>query len=264
MRAKRQEMRQAEGKGPRKKRHKILKEKSERKKTPYKVDLLKLTLVILAIGVAFFLLWDPIRSLLYQTGREALRAKILGLGALAPVVYVSIVILQVLFSVIPGSFVTVFGGYTFGIIQGTILSTIGTVIGSSIAFYLGKRYGRPLLEDIVDPEILGKFDEKSQEKGLVTLLFIFLIPFTPDNAACLVAGATKMRLRSMIIVAAIGRFPGILVATMIGAGISQEFSIWLWMAIGALTVMIALIYYHKKKLESHAYNFIRPNQQEKK
>ncbi|MBN1792874.1 TVP38/TMEM64 family protein [Candidatus Woesearchaeota archaeon] len=245
------------------KRH-ILKPKQERKKTPYKIDLTKLIIILAAVVILSAILWSPIESALSKTSPTKLRDDINAFGALAPIIYICIMIVQVLVSIVPGQFVTLFGGFTFGAFWGTVYSMIGMIIGSAIAFQIGKRFGRPFLEDIIDTKLLRRFDQKSAERGIVILFFFFLLPFTPDNAACFAAGLTKIRLRSLIWVAAIGRLPGTMVSCLIGSGFGRDASMKAWIFIGALTLLIFLAYWHKKRLEKHAYNFMKPKSSSKK
>jgi uncharacterized membrane protein YdjX (TVP38/TMEM64 family) len=65
-------------------------------------------------------------------------------------------------------------------------------------------------------------------------------------------------MRTLVLIATIGRFPGTLVANMIGSGIDDDISMKAWIFIGTAILLIGLAIYHKKKLESHAYNLIKP------
>ncbi len=49
------------------------------------------------------------------------------------------------------------------------------------------------------------------------MFLIFLFPFLPDDVACFLAGLTLLPLPELIVLAAIGRLPGILVANLVGA-----------------------------------------------
>jgi uncharacterized membrane protein YdjX (TVP38/TMEM64 family) len=222
----------------------------------FRIDLSKAIIVLLLLLVIAFFAWEPIHKFVSEQGRIELKSKIEGFGPLAPVVYITIVFLHVLISIIPSQFIMLFGGFVFGSALGTLYSITGLVLGSAAAFYLGRKFGRPILEDLVESRILRKFDKKSEKKGLIMLLFIFLIPFTPDNAACLAAGLTKIRLKNLVAVAAIGRLPGTVVASMIGAGLGKESSAMAWSIIGGLSILLFAGYYYRKSLERLVRNLL--------
>ena len=228
----------------------ILRRINELRKTHFKIDLFKLVIVVVALAIAFALLYRPVLSLFDVEHRHLYKASIDEMGFPAHVIYILVVAVQVLLSFIPATgSITIFGGFAFDPVLGTLYTMIGLMIGSTIALYLGRRYGRPLLEDLMDPKMLEKFDEKSEQKGLVTLLLIYLIPFTPDNATCLLAGTTRMRIRNMVIVSAIGRFPSTLLSTMIGAGLGGKFSASIIITITVLALLIGLAYAKRDELE---------------
>jgi uncharacterized membrane protein YdjX (TVP38/TMEM64 family) len=230
--------------------------KEERKKG-YKKDLAKLILLICAIAIIVAFLYKPALSLLQEENRIILKNTILEYGFPAHLIFIAAVAVQVVVSVIPtGATMPVLGGFIFGPWLGILYTTIGITLGSALAFYLGRRYGRPILEDYIDPKMLKKFDEQSEHKGLITLLFIFLIPFTPDNAICLVAGTTKMKIRNMVAVVAIGRLPGTIFGCMVGAGLSSAFTPSIVITLTVLTILLGIAYAKKNEIEEQIKKLI--------
>ena len=65
-------------------------------------------------------------------GIEALRTYVLGFGALAPVIYVLAVTLEVLIAPIPGTLLYAPAGAIFGGAWGGTLSLVGNVLGAAI------------------------------------------------------------------------------------------------------------------------------------
>lgn len=55
-------------------------------------------------------------------------------GLWSQAAYVGMVFLQVLVAVIPGEPLEISGGYAFGAVQGTVLCTLGAVLGSVVVF----------------------------------------------------------------------------------------------------------------------------------
>ena len=135
----------------------------------------------------------------------------------APAVFVAIQALQVVIAPIPGHAMGLVSGYLFGTLWGTLYSVVGAVVGSYVAFSLSRRFGRPFVESVVDPDTLDRFDDLTHDHGLFALFVVFLVPGLPDDVLCFTAGLTDLRIHHMVAVALIGRFPGFFLANLAGA-----------------------------------------------
>lgn len=175
-------------------------------------------LIFLAI-LAFFL-WKPLAFLFSDIA--ILKNFILKFGFYSFLIFILLVILQVMLAPVPGQIIGVAGGYVFGAFFGTIYSMIGLVIGSFIVFSLSRKFGRPFVELIIKKETLKKFDFFSHKNASFILFLLYLLPAIPDDALCYIAGLTKIRIRTLLIISAIGRFPGFLVLNIVGSGLSSQ------------------------------------------
>jgi uncharacterized membrane protein YdjX (TVP38/TMEM64 family) len=229
---------------------KVLKSKEQRKNNQYRLDVLKLVILVAAILTIVAFLYKPAIGLLQEENRQVLKEQIDRVGFPAHLLFIGGVAAQVVLSIIPvGATMPILGGFFFGPILGIMYTTLGIVLGSALAFYLGRKFGRPILEDYIEPKTLQQFDKQSEHKGLITLLFIFLIPFTPDNAICIVAGATRMKIRNMVAVVAIGRLPGTIIGCMIGSGLESAFSPAMIITITVLILLLGMAYVKQKEIE---------------
>jgi uncharacterized membrane protein YdjX (TVP38/TMEM64 family) len=178
----------------------------------------------------------------------AIREYVLGFGVLAPVVFVLIQVGQVLVAPIPGQVVALAGGYLFGPWLGAAYSLVGMAIGSAIAFVLARRIGRPFVTRRVGARRVDRFDAFIDRSGVGGVLLLFLLPGLPDDVICFVAGITTIRIRVLVLVAVLGRAPGTIVASFIGA----ELASGQILVAGAITVLIVLAwgvgYYYRDRL----------------
>jgi len=156
------------------------------------------------------------RHFAFLTDTEALRAYIRGYGVLAPVVLVVLQAVQVVAAPIPGQVLAVVAGYLFGAWLGTLYNMIGITIGSTIAFWLSRRYGRAYVENIVHERALEQFDAVSDDYGRPALFFIFLIPGLPDDVICFVGGLTDIPLWQLVGIAIVGRAPAFFLVNVVG------------------------------------------------
>lgn len=99
---------------------------------------------------------------------------------------------------------------------------IGVTIGSAIAFWLSRKYGRPYVESKIDIDLMEEFDEFIEKHGRKSVFLIFLIPGLPDDAVCFVSGLTKIPLRQLVVLALIARTPAFLLASMAGSSLAAS------------------------------------------
>src|SRR5512143_1723614 len=81
-------------------------------------------------GVCYY--WD------YVQEKENIQRLLQDAGALGPLAFITVQVLQVIFAPIPGEATGFIGGYLFGVPLGMLYSTIGLTLGSIIAFLLGR------------------------------------------------------------------------------------------------------------------------------
>lgn len=176
----------------------------------------------------------------FLTDAAALREFIAGFGPWAPLAFVAVQSLQVVAAPIPGAVLGFVGGYLFGTVPGLLYSLAGVTVGSYVAYALAGRYGRPYVESVVAPETIAQFDAVTEERALVSLFVVFLVPGLPDDAICFVAGLTGIDRWKLVAIAVLGRAPGFFVASAAGASLARtqlRLTAALVLAVAALSVL---------------------------
>ena len=171
---------------------------------------------LLALVAATLLIWHrPLLSLFAD--RAKVQEFVARFGYWAPLATILLHVAQVLLAPIPGQVIDAANGYLFGAAWGTFYSLVGVIAGSTLAMALARRFGRPWAERLIKKETLERLDGYSQQKGGLFFFLVFLFPFLPDDVACFLAGLTPLPLPKLVVLAAIGRLPGIFVANLVGA-----------------------------------------------
>jgi len=180
-------------------------------------DRWRAALGLLVVALAFAGLYLGLRRYApFVFDVQELREWIDGFGVLAPLVFVVIQAVQVVVAPIPGQVVALVSGYLFGSIAGTIYSLLGVLIGSAIAFLLAKRYGRSFVEDILNEDVVERFDGFVDRVGIAGLIAFVLVPGLPDDVICFFAGLTQWSLKTFMIVIAVGRLPAYVLTVYAG------------------------------------------------
>ncbi|WP_247003939.1 TVP38/TMEM64 family protein [Halosolutus gelatinilyticus] len=174
-------------------------------------------------------------------------------GIFAPVIFVLIQTAQVIFAPIPGQLLALSGGYLFGPVYGTIYSLLGVTVGSSIAFLLTKRYGRPLVERVLHEDVIAGFDGFIDRVGLPGFIAFIIIPGLPDDAVCFLAGLTKWRLRTFIFAIIIGRFPAYVLTVYAGGELASGRFVVGVVLISVLVVLSAVGYFKQQEIQNWVY-----------
>ncbi len=177
-------------------------------------------------------------------------------GILGRLVFVGMVILQIMVAIVPGGPIEVAGGYAFGAVEGTILFIMGATIGSVIVFLLVRKFGRKVVELYFEEHEIKKLSFlKDDKKRDVVFLILFVIPGTPKDLLCYVAGLTKMKFGMFLVICSIGRLPAVIGSAISGSALSGEKLITAIVAL-AITVILSgigiILYYrivNKKSAE---------------
>jgi uncharacterized membrane protein YdjX (TVP38/TMEM64 family) len=101
----------------------------------------------------------------FFSDKERLNHFITSFGFYAPLVFISLQMLQVVFAPIPGELTGFIRGYLFGIVPGFIYSSVGLTLGSMFAFLLSRHLGMPFVHRFVGQETMRKFDRLMERQG---------------------------------------------------------------------------------------------------
>jgi uncharacterized membrane protein YdjX (TVP38/TMEM64 family) len=101
--------------------------------------------------------------------------------------------------------------------------------------------------------VLHKFDFLTTNTGAAICFLLFLIPGFPKDYLCYLLGLSRMRLRTFLIVSAIGRIPGTYLLTIQGASIrSQQYlAAAIFAVVAAALLLVGYLY------RGQIYNWIK-------
>ena len=135
-------------------------------------------------------------------------------GVAAAVAGVALLVADALLPV-PSSVVMVAHGALFGVVVGTILSVVGRLGFSLVGFTIGRRSG-PLLERMVRDGERARAHHLLQRWGALAVVISRPVPLLAETVVIL-AGASSMSLRRVIIATLAGVAPEALLYGMAGA-----------------------------------------------
>jgi uncharacterized membrane protein YdjX (TVP38/TMEM64 family) len=172
--------------------------------------------IALAAALIVFLIAGAKLFNLQQVLRETL-AWISGLGILGLIIFIGLYITACVLS-LPGSILTLGAGAVFGVVTGSIAVSVGSTLGATCAFLIG----RYLVRDWVAGRIAGneKFkaiDEAVGREGWKIVLLTRLSPVFPFNLLNYGFGLTNVRLKHYVLASWLGMIPGTIMYVYIGS-----------------------------------------------
>ncbi len=140
---------------------------------------------------------------------ESLQRYLEQTGAWMPILYTVLQFLQVIILPIPSFVSTVAGVALFGPFQALIYSLIGILLGSFVAFFIGRKLGYKAVSWMIGEETLKKWQKKLKGKDNFFLTLMFVFPIFPDDVLCFVAGLSSMSTKYFLIMITLSRILGI-------------------------------------------------------
>lgn len=184
---------------------------------------------------------------------EKLREIILSAGIWSYVVFFVFQFLQVTFIPIPSALSTLVGVLIFGPWVAFIYSTVAILSGSIFAFYLGKNFGTRIIRWVAGEHDANKFRERMSRCKYVFCLLL-MIPFTPDDIICLVAGTTDINYRFFLTCTLIIRPINIFCLCFFGSGSIipfNSFGLPIWIIfIAVMAILFVLVIKYQQAIEN--------------
>jgi uncharacterized membrane protein YdjX (TVP38/TMEM64 family) len=200
--------------------------------------------IFCAVAAGSIYLLFPLGLVKFFTDKQYLLHFIKEHRAYAVFIFIGLQILQVVAAPVPGEVTGFVGGIFFGPVWGVVFSTIGLTLGSWLAFGLARIAGRPLVEKLVNPETIDRYDYVMKHKGLFLAFFMFLIPGFPKDYICYLLGLGHMGQRDFLIVSTTGRLLGTVLLTIEGSFFRQKrYGAFLTiMGISIAIILVVMIY----------------------
>lgn len=206
---------------------------------------------LLVLGLTGIALWrwgGPLFT--FFRDQEQVRGWLADFGPLAPLISIFLNSAQVLLAPVPGQVIGLANGYLFGVFWGTVYSLLGVMLGSALAMGLGRWLGRPVVERFVGPAHLARWDVLVDRRGPLFFFVVFLLPLVPDDIACFAVGLSPLSIPYILTLAVIGRLPGLIVSSWIGANASALSPVgWALVAAGTLA-LAGVVLQHRDRVET--------------
>lgn len=206
--------------------------------------LIGLAVVLIVFAARFFNAQQLVRELLEW---------ISGLGPWGPVVFVFIYIAATILF-IPGFLLTLGSGFLFGVVKGSILVSVASTLGATLAFLAGRYLARSWVsQKIAGNEKFKAIDRAVGREGWKIVGLVRLSPIFPFNLLNYAMGLTGVSLKEFFLASWLGMLPGTLMYVYLGSlagdlamlGSGQHVRTpaeWALYAVGLVATIVVTVY----------------------
>lgn len=118
---------------------------------------------------------------------------------------------------LPGGFLSLGGGFFFGLWWGFLITLVGNVGGAAISFYISRWIGRRWLHRrLMRNPTLEALEPAVEREGWKIILLSQLHPLFPTSLLNYLYGLTTIRFRTCMLWVAIGQAPGLFLYAYLG------------------------------------------------
>jgi uncharacterized membrane protein YdjX (TVP38/TMEM64 family) len=162
-----------------------------------------------------------------------------GFGAIGPVILFFLLLVQVFLALVPGHALMMASGYIYGAKLTIAVVATSTILGSQLAFFLARKYGRRLIHKLASPTAIDRWDRVAGNRGGLFFFFTFVIPIFPADMMCYVAGLGTVPAREFFVANVAGRLLAATAMTLIG---SFHFHppLWFWLLFIVCVVLLVM------------------------
>src|SRR3989442_6425513 len=213
--------------------------------------IVTVVLALMLVGVVWLVWTDaPSIKFLVRLYREQqfLRDTVAAWGWWAPVVFMAIQALQVIISPIPGEITGPVGGALFGTLLGVIYSTIGLTVGTLFCFWVGRKWGEPLVRPWLSEHNWNRMSFILEAEGAIICLILYLIPGFPKDIISYLFGISPMPFWVFAVISTVGRLPGTWISSYFGAHVAEQQYIYAAVFIAVVAAACLPLYYYRDRI----------------
>lgn len=185
-----------------------------------------------------------------EKGVDGIKTALLSAGSGIYFVYTLVVFISGILPT-PDSPFIIAGGAVFGFALAFLLTSIANIAGFLANYFIAKALGRDWLHKKF-PQTMEMIEDFEAKYGWQSVLIFRLAPILPFDWVSYVAGLSKINFWHYCIASYIGNLPGIVAATMLGAGFGGGSLVLTVAALVFLLIIVIagnLIFHSQSKLK---------------
>lgn len=199
-------------------------EVSEQKQSPVWVKLWPIYLIVaVMIGAWQLGLFQYLSLETLREQQEVLQDFVANNLVLAIAIFIAVYAAATLFMVPGALWITIAGGFLFGLVGGSLATIAGATLGASLLFFAAKTSIGSALRDRAGP-FMAKMEAGFNENPFSYMFALRLLPVVPFPVANIAPALLGAKYREYAITTAVGIIPGVIAYTWVGSGLGATFA----------------------------------------
>jgi len=155
--------------------------------------------------------------------------------------------MQVVITAIPSSITSFASGMIYGWPMGLLISSVGSLAGTILTFYLTRLLGRRVLTLFISQKNIDKMEGFIDGDTSTLVLFILFVIPSPKDFFPFFIGLTNMKSWKFFLISIIGRIPGAFIGCYLGASVdNRNWALLIGVTIFAVTVSALFVIFNNK------------------
>lgn len=173
---------------------------------------------------------------------EYVKENIQTAGPLAPIVYMLIKSLTVIFAPLSGSALYILSVPVFGFWYGLLYSFLGDLLGAIVTFYIGRIFGRPVVQYFAGKKNMIYIEKSLDLVSTIKGFIIFRLgTFTMPEIGSYAAGLSNIKFIPFIIIHMAIDLAPIITMTSLGLFVRKDLPVWLIISFITVGLLLTLI-----------------------
>ena len=206
--------------------------------------------ILLCVIYTLYFIFVKTGILQQITSFDDLRQLILGFGGWGIISYIVINLLQCIVIPVPTTLTVLVGTAIYGPFIAFLYATIGVILGSSIAFLIGRYCSRPTINWVFGEAKVEKYQNMLNKRAGMILFLTLVLPFFPDDIICMMAGISDIKYIKFLGISIIARGIGLATISFLGSGkiipFTTPWGIATWLLIGIAVISMLIIAIKKR------------------
>ena len=199
-------------------------EASEQTQSPIWVKLWPIYLIVAVMVGAWQLgLFQYLSLETLREQQEVLQGFVANNLVLAVAIFIAVYAAATLFMVPGALWITIAGGFLFGLVGGSLATITGATLGASLLFFAAKTSIGSALRDRAGP-FMAKMESGFNENPFSYMFALRLLPVVPFPVANIAPALLGAKYREYAITTAVGIIPGVIAYTWVGSGLGATFA----------------------------------------
>jgi len=181
---------------------------------------------------------------------------LLSFGHWAVLISIVVMIIQTIATPVPLFLVAGANGFIFGIAWGVVITLVGALLGSTVAFFMARFLARDFFTRRLS-KYMPQVEEMSRKSGVRVVFLARLVPILPSSVISYAAGLSRMSFKGFFLASVFGKLPEIIIYTALGHSLERAEGLLTKVTVLIVLISLLIISLKSKKMSSFCNSILK-------